>query len=99
MEPKKKNPKQIQKLAWAKSLKGKSTCSSTEVASLSKIANKPRRSAQVSEPSDNERTNTTIEVFKKTKLKVLKKLRHHIDIEDFEPLPEQGKRLLRDNRY
>ena len=80
-------------------MSGKSTCSGTEVASFSKTTNKPRRSAQVSEPSDNERTNTTVEVFKKTKLKVLKKLRSHIDIEEFEPLPEQGKRLLRDNRY
>ena len=80
-------------------MSGQSTCSSTEVASFSKTANKPRRSAQVSEPSDNERTNTTVKIFKKTKLKVLKKLRRHIDIEDFEPLPEQGKRLLRNNRY
>ena len=77
----------------------KSTCSSTELKSLSKTVNKPQRSAQVSEPSDNERTNTTVKVFNKTKLKVLKKLGTHIDIEEFEPLPEQGKRLLRDNRY
>ena len=42
-------------------MSGQSTCSSTEVASFSKTANKPRRSAQVSEPSDNERTNTTVE--------------------------------------
>ena len=49
-EPKKNAPKQIKKLARAK----------TEVATLSKITNKPRTSSKLSEPSDSERTNQSI---------------------------------------
>ena len=87
LEPKKNAPKQITKLARAK----------TELATSNKINRSPRTSSRLSEPSDSERTSTSTQVSKKNKVKALKKLRRHIDIENFDPLPEQGKRLLRNN--
>ena len=87
LEPKKNAPNQIKKLARAK----------TEVAKSNKMKSRPRTASRLSEPSDSERTNTSNQVSKKNKVKVLKKLRRHIDIENYDPLPEQGKRLLRNN--